>query len=113
MDFMRDCGVMGYLVLILAIAGIIVSATWGRKNGKPGGVATGFAAALLSAGAMGYGMGMQKVAAAVQGTEAAGRADLLNIGSREASGNLLLAGLCGLVLLAVGGILALLNRQKQ
>lgn len=112
MEFITECGVFGYLDLLAAIAGLVTAATWGRKIGKPGGVATVFAVALMALGGVGFGAGMRMVEKAVAAAEAAKRVDLVTIGSREASGNLLLAGLCALAVLAVGGVLTLMQKPK-
>lgn len=114
-QLMHESGYGAWLSLILALAGLAATFTLGRRTGRPGSVAAAFAAAVLASGQMGVGGGQRKVDRAVQGlpeSDLATRVLLLSVGTREASANLLFSGTCAMVVLAVGGALAL-GRSRQ
>ncbi len=109
-QLMHESGFGAWLSLILALAGLAATVTVGRRSGRPGSVAAAFAAAVLASGQIGAGGGQRKVDRAVQATPAADlatRVEILSIGTREASANLLFSGLCALLVSAAGGALAL------
>jgi len=112
MSFISDCGVFGYVYPLVALIGIVVTVTVGRKRSNPAGVATAFAVALLAFGAIGYGVGMRQTESAVLAAQQEARVRMVTIGSREASGNLLLAGASGLLLIAVGGGASLMKKPE-
>ncbi len=71
---------------------------------------------MLACGAIGYSLGQHRVdyvVSTVPKTEVARRISLVSMGSREASGNLLLAGTSALAVLLVGGVLALRSRDTK
>ncbi len=109
-QLMHESGYGAWLSLILALAGLAATFTVGRRSGRAGSVAAAFAAAVLAAGQLGVGSGQRKVDQAVQSTpesDLATRVLLVSVGTREASANLLFSGACAMVVLAVGGALAL------
>lgn len=106
----HEAGFSGWMCLLLSIAGLVLTFTVGRRIQRPGSVAAAFAVAILAQGAIGLGLGQRNVDAAVMATDAANlasRVEIVSIGTREASANLLLSGACAtLLLLAGAGLLA-------
>lgn len=114
-ELVTDCGVFGMVAIVTTAAGAVATLRIGRRVGRPGSVAAGFAAAVLSLGAIGYGLGVFAVERAVNKVaelDAAQRVVLLNMGNREAAGNLIVAGTGALLLLALGGALALTHKPR-
>jgi len=115
-EFFSHCGFVGYLALALILAGLAVTATVGRKIKRPGSVAAAFAVAVLACGALGFGLGQHRVDSVVSTIERKDvekRVMLLSIGTREASGHLILGGVGALVVSVVGGGLALAVRREE
>lgn len=94
MQLIQEAGVTG-----VAIVGLFVIALGLRATGRSSS-STPWALALLAAGQLGQGVAQRVVAGAVSLTK--DPVLVLAQGSAEASANLLLAGACVLVLLAVG-----------
>ena len=114
-QLMHESGYGAWLSLILALAGLAATFTVGRRSGRPGSVAAAFAAAVLASGQLGVGGGQRKVDAAVQSIPAADlatRVEILSVGTREASANLLFSGACAMLVLAVGGALGQARRRE-
>ncbi|MBN2360574.1 MAG: hypothetical protein JXR83_14050 [Deltaproteobacteria bacterium] len=113
-DIIRECGFAAWLSLLIFIGGLAAVFTVGRKVGRPGSVAAAFAVAVVASGALGIGAGQRMVDRAVQQqTEIAKQVEYLRIGTREAAANLLLSGACGLLLMAVGGGMALAGARRE
>ncbi|HEY6104864.1 MAG TPA: hypothetical protein VIV59_02705 [Anaeromyxobacteraceae bacterium] len=115
-QLMHESGYGAWLSLILALAGLAATFTLGRRSGRAGSVAAAFAAAVLASGQLGVGSGQRKVDGAVQATPAsdlATRVEILSVGTREASANLLFSGACALLVLTVGGALALGQARRS
>ena len=115
-QIMHESGYGAFMSLILALAGLAATLTVGRRIGRAGSVAAAFAAAVLASGQLGVGTGQRKVDQAVQATPAsdlATRVQFLSVGTREASANLLFSGACAMVVLAVGGALALGQSRRR
>jgi hypothetical protein len=104
-----ESGFAAWVTLFLTVAGAAAVVTVGRKRGRPGGVAASWAVAVLAAGALGFATGQRKVDQGIRGIppESPNRVVMLSIGTREASANLLLAGMAGLLLCSIGGVLSL------
>ena len=113
-DIIRECGFAAWLSLLIFVGGLAAVFTVGRKVGRPGSVAAAFAVAVIASGALGIGTGQRLVDRAAMGqTELAKQVEFLSIGTREASANLLLSGACGLLLMAVGGGMALAGARRE
>ncbi len=115
-DLMHESGYGAWLSLVLALAGLAATFTVGRRSGRAGSIAAAFAAAVLASGQLGVGSGQRKVDRAVQGlpeSDLATRVAILSVGTREASANLLFSGACAMVVLAVGGALALGQARRR
>jgi hypothetical protein len=116
LDLIKDSGFGAWPVLLLTLGGIAAVLTLGRSVKRPGSVAAAFALAALAAGALAFAMGQRAVESYViklPGEDLAGKIEGLAVGTREASGGLMLAGACALVLLSLGGILALKQGKSQ
>jgi hypothetical protein len=114
LSLIKDSGFGAWPVLIFTLAGLAATLTVGRKSGRPGSVAAAFALCALAAGAVAFAAGQHAVETYVLHQPDGALADkvtALATGTREASGGLMLAGLGALVVMAVGGVLAL--RQKK
>jgi hypothetical protein len=124
-NLIHDSGWGAWLTLLLTVAGAAATVTIGRRRGRPGSVAAAWAVAVLASGALGFSSGQRLVDKAVRGlivrhegkTTAEGadvpRPDpgmaiqMMSVGTREASSNFLLAGVGGILLSALGGVLSL------
>jgi hypothetical protein len=110
------------------IAGVAAVTTVGRRSGRPGSTAAAWAVVILAAGALGYGTGQRKVSAWVnqqshhhaQGAAPSGeqpppsdqRLAILSEGTGEAAANYVLAGVCALLVSALGGVLVFFRRDR-
>jgi hypothetical protein len=113
MTLIHESGFGGWLTLLLFIGGLAAIFTVGRKLGRPGSVAAAFAVAVLASGSLGIGTGQRAVDRYVQNqTEIGQRVEGLSIGTREAAANLLLSGAGGLLLMAIGGSMALFAMRR-
>ena len=115
-QLMHESGYGAWLSLVLCLAGLAATFTVGRRSGRAGSVAAAFAAAVLASGQLGVGTGQRKVDRAVQSTSAADlatRVEILSVGTREASANLLFSGACAMLVLAVGGAVALGQARRR
>jgi hypothetical protein len=102
--------------LFLTVAGLAAVVTVGRKWARPGSVAAAWAVAVLASGAIGFAAGQRMVDHGINShvdAEGGRRVAMLSRGTREASGNLYLAGFGALALCTVGGVLSLLVRPKD
>jgi hypothetical protein len=78
---------------------------WKRARAEP------FALGIVAAGAFGQGLGMRLVSKAAEAAPSLPeKVTYLSIGSKEASANLVIAGVLGLLLLATGAVAARLRR---
>jgi hypothetical protein len=114
-DLIHESGWGAWFSLILTLAGIAAVLTVGRRTRRPGSIAAAWAVAILASGAMGVGSGQRAVDAYVHDTPAADlakRVEAVSVGTREASANLLLSGGCAMIVLAIGGTLALIGTRK-
>ncbi len=115
-DIIHESGFGAFASLFFALAGLAAILTVGRKSGRPGSIAAAFAVAVLAAGALGVGTGQRKVDHAVREIPAgdvAQRVEILSLGTREASANLLLSGSCAITLMIIGGGLALVAARRR
>ena len=109
LEFLRECGVFGYLSVALIAVALAVVATKGRKTGRPCSMAAGFAVAILASGALGFAGGVNALGIAVMATpetDLVKRTASLAIGHREAVYNFVVAGGGALLVQLVGGLLA-------
>lgn len=114
LELIKDAGWGAWPVLLLAIGGLAATLTVGRARKRPGSVAAAFAVAVLAAGALGTATGQKAVQNYLETHKTDkldDRVDALAEGTREAQTNLLLAGAGAMVLMAVGGGLALAQRE--
>jgi hypothetical protein len=127
----HESGFAAWVTLILTVAGAAAITTIGRKRRRPGSVAAAWAVAVLAAGALGFATGQRKVDQGVRGMfhhqpaaePAAATAapppdgrravQMMSVGTREASGNLILAGAGALLLCFTGGVMALFVREPS
>ncbi len=111
MDLINESGWGAWVVFFFALAGVAATLTVGRRVKRPGSIAAAFAVGVLAAGAIGFASGQRAVERYVNhkvpAEDLALRLEHLTVGTREATSNLALAGLCALVLMSVGGGLAL------
>ena len=128
-DLIHESGFAAWVTLLLTVAGAAAITTVGRKRRRPGSVAAAWAIAVLAAGSLGFATGQRKVDQGLRGVlhqpevdptaatpppppvDARRALQMMSIGTREASGNLLLAGGGALVLCLLGGVLALVWRD--
>src|SRR5687767_7789253 len=114
LQMFHESGFGGWLVLLFTIAGLAAVTTVGRRWGRPGSVAAAWAAAILAAGAIGYGTGQRSTNRALgfvrpdqngQPAEISAQrwVSLLSRGTAEAAGNYVLAGNGALLVLLTGG----------
>jgi len=117
-----ESGFGAWVSLFLTVAGLAAVVTVGRKRGRPGGVAATWAVAVLASGAIGFAAGQRMVDRGINGMGHGNhpetiaperRTAALSHGTKEASGNLFLAGFEALGLSAVGGALSLFVRSKE
>lgn len=114
-NLLEQAGVVAYPTLALFVAGLAVTVTKGRKSGRPGAYAAAWTVAVLASAQVGFAAGLVATESAVQklpAAELAKHVDFLGMGVRESGQNLLLGGLCGLVLMAVGGVLAVMSGKS-
>jgi hypothetical protein len=127
-DLIHESGFGAWMTLLFTVAGAAAITTVGRKRRRPGSVAAAWAVVVLASGAIGFSTGQRKVdqglhAVLHEPTAAAEVApppvdarralQIMSIGTREASGNLLLAGGAALVLCLIGGVLAVVTREPS
>jgi hypothetical protein len=110
----KQSGAVGWVTLLLTIAGLAAITTIGRRWGRPGSVAAAWAVVVLASGVIGHGVNQLIVDRALQsGTiEAAHRLALLSHGTAESAATGVIAGNCALLLSAVGGVMVLLRRRE-
>jgi hypothetical protein len=128
-NLIHESGWGGWFTLILSVAGLAAVTTVGRWRGRPGSVGAAWAVAVLAAGALGFATGQRACDRGLTsvmhshppegGAEAHPPADpghavlMLSHGTREASGNLILAGAGALIISLVGGTLALVRKEPK
>jgi hypothetical protein len=127
-DLIHESGFGAWMTLLFAVAGAAAITTVGRKRRRPGSVAAAWAVAVLASGAIGFSTGQRKVDQGLRAVFHAPAAEptaggppppvdtrravqMMSIGTREASGNLLLAGGAALILCLIGGVLAVVTRE--
>lgn len=114
LELIHESGVGAWFSLLITIGGLAAVLTVGRRIGRPGSVAAAFAVAVLASGAIGVGTGQRKVDRAVMDSQdLAQRVEIVSIGTREASANLLFSGMCAQLVMIVGGALALAAARKR
>lgn len=113
MEFLRCCGPLGYLNVLLGLVGLAMVFTIGRAKRMPGTLALGFAVAIVALGIAAFGVGAHAIEQAVAAQSAGDVAKLLAIGYREASGNLLLAGVEALLVLIAGAVASLTVHRAE
>jgi hypothetical protein len=110
LSLIQDSGFGAWPVILFTLAGLAATLTVGRRSGRPGSVAAAFALCALAAGALAFAMGQRAVESYVLRQPEGALADkitALATGTREASGGLMLAGAGALLVMLVGGVLAL------
>jgi hypothetical protein len=115
MDLIRESGWGAWFTILIFVAGLAAVFTVGRARKRPGSVAAAFAVAILAAGALGMATGQRSVDRAVHSlpeTDLAQKIEWMTIGTREAATNLLLAGAGAMLLVAIGGVMALLAGRR-
>lgn len=116
MEIIHESGFGAWASLLITLIGLVATFTIGRSRGRPGVVAAAFAVAVLASGQLGVGTGQRKVDHYVQTQVAkedlAKKVEVLSVGTREASANLLLSGGCAMVLSMIGGAMALIALRK-
>lgn len=114
MTIIHESGFGAWASLIIFFMGIAAVLTVGRAKRRPGSVAAAFAVAVLASGAIGVGTGQRNVDRFVQQTQELGeKVEILSVGTREASANLLLSGGCAMVLVMLGGAMALVFVRRD
>jgi hypothetical protein len=116
MGIIHESGWAAWLSLVLTLLGLVATFTIGRKRGRPGTVAAAFAVAILASGQLGVGTGQRKVDQYVQNLpkeNLADKVEALSVGTREASANLLLSGVCSFWVSVIGGVAALVALRKK
>jgi hypothetical protein len=116
MTIIHESGWGAWASLIFTFLGIAAVLTVGRSRRRPGTIAAAFAVAVLASGALGVGSGQRRVDPFVQQLpkdDLATKVEILSIGTREASANLLLSGGCAMLLMMIGGALALAYTRKD
>jgi len=137
-ELIHESGFGAWTTLLFTVAGAAAITTVGLRRRRPGSVAAAWAVVVLASGALGFATGQRMVdkglrhvmeapapaqtaegeAAAAPSVHHPGRdpglaLQMMSIGTREASGNLLLAGGCALVLSLLGGVLALVTKEPK
>ncbi len=115
LSLIRDSGFGAWPVLLFTMAGLIVTLTVGRKIKRPGSVAATFAVCALAAGAIAFAAGQRAVESYVLRLPEGALPEkiaALATGTREASGGLMLAGFGALLVMALGGVLALKQKRE-
>jgi hypothetical protein len=109
-----ESGIGGWIVLLFTIVGLAVVLTVGRRSGRPGSMAAIWAAAILAAGAIGYGTGQHATDRGLRNPDIdpQRRAALLARGSAESASNFILAGNGALLVLLAGGLLSAFRRKE-
>jgi len=114
-EFIQMTGWVGIANLSCLVAGLIITLTVGRKQDRAWSYAAAFAVAVLAFGAIGFGLGQIMVDHVVNTRppeiEVQKAIMLLSLGTREASGNLLMGG-TGAVLLSLAGAVATLLSKR-
>ncbi len=116
MTLIEQAGWGAYPTLIFTAIGLVVVLTAGRKSGRPGSFAAAWTAVILASGAMGFGSGtisVDKFIEKLPPEKAASAATFVAVGIHESATNFLLAGMGGLLVMAVGGVLALAATRKS
>jgi len=99
MQIFLEAGVFSLVALAFFVAGLVA-----RARGRS---VDGWALGILVAGAVGVGLGQRLVASAVDAaTDLALKVELLSVGTREVSANLLIAGVFAGVLTVIGRLRA-------
>jgi hypothetical protein len=113
-ELVHESGWGAWAVLLLTLLGLAAALTVGRARGRPGSIAAAFAVAVLAAGQLGVSSGQRRVDQHVRlEPDLARRVEMLSTGTREASANLLLSGGCAMIVMIVGGALALVATRKK
>jgi hypothetical protein len=113
-SLIQDSGFGAWPVIVFTLAGLAATLTVGRRSGRPGSIAASFALCVLAAGALAFAAGQHAVESYVlhqPDSAIADKVTALATGTREASGGLLLAGAGALLVMALGGILAITQKK--
>lgn len=95
MQIFVEAGAVAFVALALFVMGLMA-----RVRGQS---VDAWVMGILAAGAVGVGLGQRLVAAAVDAvTDLGAKVDILSVGTREASANLLIAGVFAGVLTIIG-----------
>lgn len=109
MELFQEAGFFAYFALITFCIGLVQTI---RQPAKALPTAVVFAAAVLALGLLGNGLGQQLVNQAVLAVpDPAQKVVMLSIGTKEATGNLILGGLFALAQLGVGGAVAFAKKD--
>jgi hypothetical protein len=100
MHLLTEAGIFGWAGLVLFGAGLVLLL---RDPGKAGARSRGLAAAEMALGLLGAGLGQRLVAQAVEkAPDLSAQVRFLNLGTMEATANLILGGLFALAILGLG-----------
>jgi hypothetical protein len=137
-ELIHESGFGAWTTLLFTVAGAAAITTIGLRRRRPGSVAAAWAVVVLASGALGFATGQRKVDQGLRmvmhetpaptpapgaetpppslhhpGRDPGLAVQMMSRGTREASGNLLLAGACALVLSLVGGVLSVVQREPK
>lgn len=110
MNVVMEAGPLALLCIVLTLVGLAVTVVFGRRSGKAGATSASFAAAAASVGLIGAALGQRAVAAAVERAASDQAVATLSLGTREASANLLVAGVCALLLVITGAAIGMTSK---
>jgi hypothetical protein len=108
MSLLTEAGIFGYLAVITFAAAVFSLI----RSKDPLRVAPSWAAGVAGLGMIGVGLGQRLVDAYLDRVpDLAEKVVVLSAGTREASANLLLGGICAVGLLAFGAVLSASRRE--
>jgi len=107
MDMFTEAGIGAVISLALFVVGLVTAA---RGGGRPDALA----GAIVAVGAIGTGLGQRLVARAAEAAPTLGdKVEILAVGTREATANLVVAGTLALVLIVVAAVSARMNATPK
>jgi hypothetical protein len=110
----HEAGWVSWLAVAAMVAGLVFVVSVGRKAGRAGSVAASWSAVVVAVALLNASAGQHKVDDAVQReSDPARQIAMMSLGTREASSNLFVGGSCVLLLMAVGGLIALARRPVE